>query len=473
MSVFVSFNEFRDRVDDAKAGHYRETIADALRRKPVRPALAATAVEPTDDVIEAEFAKMHAFVKTRNEHISNVKHTFLGPGNNFYDCVPFEEQPTYRAAKVKNLNPAIDHAKIKPLSLLRPAQIDPKAFQPVVYRVLPPLRRQLVDQFGKSLECPDGCVPLRRVTIDQLAALGKFEKFFRKSAPPIAFPYVVGSNGEIHHHAVCEDTTGGPYFGCSTWLNVWEVDPSPGVFSLSQLWLIGSVDPPANPLQYQTIESGWQTYTQMNGTPSPVLFVFYNPDGYGPRSGYLSNQQHLGFVQAPNSGWIIGDAMPQPYSTTNGDQRGNQMQWQIDDQGNWLLYFGPGGDEPPTLLGWFPAGLYDGGTLAKSGQILQFGGEVCSPDPGQVGYPNTGKMGSGLAPFLNADGTLNATDSFREAAFQKQIAVCTTAGAPMVPAQLRVATPDPHDVGYSAGQITNSASDDWGSFMFYGGAHSN
>jgi hypothetical protein len=462
MPDFMSFNEFVDRTASAKVEHHRETMAKALLPPAGANAgfLTAAVAVVSEDTIEAEFAKMKEYVLGMYKDVSDVKiqDTFLGPGGNFYDCIGFDQQPTYRAAKTAGYDLSAKPPALIPLA--GPAHANPTAFSPLVYPILPPLLRGLEDPFGNPLACPEGRVPLRRVTIAQMARLGKFENFFYKypSAPP--FAGTLGTT-EIHHHAVCNETSGGNYFTCSTWLNVWEVDPSPGVFSLSQLWLIGSTTAG----KVQTIESGWQTYPTLWGTSAPVLFVYYNPNGYDNTGGYLSNAQHFGFILAPGTGWIIGDAMPPPYSVTNGDQRGNQMQWQIDGQGNWWLFIGTG-NQSPTAVGYFPVGLYNNGTLAQSAQTLQFGGEACSQSPGTPTYPQTGKMGSGIPPFPNP------VDSFREVAFQKQMAVSLTFGSAMVPAKLQVLT-DSRDASYSATQITDSGSADWGSYMFFGGAQSN
>lgn len=265
---------------------------------------------------------------------------------------------------------------------------------------------------------------------------------------------------EIHHHAVCNETSGSNYVACSTWLNVWQVDPSPGVFSLSQLWLLGSATDGVT----QTIESGWQTFPALWGTSAPALFVYYNPHGYDASGGYVTNSANLGFVLSPGSGWIVGGAMPQPYSVMNGAQHGNQMQWQIDSAGNWWLFLGPGG-QAPTAVGSFPAGLYQNGTLTHSAQSLQFGGEVCSQNPGTSTYPQTGPMGSGIAPLPNP------ADSFGRVAFQKQLYASSSIGSAMPPAKLQVLT-DAKDAGYSATAVTASGSPEWDSYMFFGGSHS-
>lgn len=454
----ISFNEFVDRTASAKVEHHRETIAAALHRGAAMRGNFLTAPVPTaavahDDTIEAEFAKMKAHVMNLYKDVGNMaaQHTFLDDGGNFIDCVPFDQQPTYRAAKRAGY--ALPGAAPSPAKHGTGAG-GSGGFGPLVPAMLPHLRRGLVDALGKPMICPEGRVPLRRVTIAQMARLGNFERFFRKY--PVAAPFAgtIGST-EIHRHAVCGDTTGGSYFGCSTWLNLWQVDPSPGVFGLSQLWLIGQTDSGV-----QTIESGWQTFPTYWGTDAPVLFIFYNPDNYGPRSGYLNNpdtQGMFGFVQT-SSDWIIGGAMPPPYSSPDGEQYGCQMQWEIDTAGNWWLYLGPGGQDP-TALGYFPAGVYSNGPIAQSAQLAQFGGEVCSQAPGTASYPSTGKMGSGLPPFDNLK------DSFGEVAFQKQIAVKPDASGSMVPANLQVNF-DPRDANYKAAAGNTSA---WGSFMFFGG----
>lgn len=495
MPDFVSFNEFVDRTAAAKVEHHRENIAAGLRSPSSaaaghRPGAARALTGPKikDDMIESEFAKMKDYVLTRYAKIKGVetKDTFLNTDGSFVDCVPTDEQPAIRAAKEAGYD--IPDAPPAPtMAAATPAKAKALAgFRPLVSGMLPPLRRGLVDAFGKPMACPEDRVPLRRITISQMAQLGSFDRFFRKYPVPAAkgrkpaagravkprgkggarkaagtvsnavFPFAgtVGQS-EIHRHAVCQTSGGGNFFGCSTWLNIWQVDSSPGVFNLSQLWILGQTSGG----RMQTIESGWQNYPGFWGTNAPALFVFYNPNGYDPAtSGYGTNPQHLGFIQK-SSDWVLGAAMPPPYSSPDGDQRGYQMQWEIDAQGTWWLYMGTG-ETPPEAIGCFPGGLYQGGTLARSAQTIQFGGEVCSQPPGQAGYPNTGKMGSGLKPFAEA------ADSFREVCFHKQIRVKQQSNGSMTAADIQVPPFNPRDSDYAA-SVGSSA--DWGSFLFFGG----
>jgi hypothetical protein len=469
MPVLVSLEEFVDQIDATKFEHHRNTIKAALsrlgRRNAAYASNRASEIDIKDETVEEHFERMKHYARGRYLGVRGDPYKFMLEDGSVYDCVAYEEQPTYVAARDRNFGlPAKPPA---PSQLAPPDRTDPNKFGPTVLSPVPPLLSGGEDRFGNKIKCPERHVPLRRLTVAKMAQLGEFDNFFRKDSPEP--PYIVDALGGVHHHAVCNEVSGTAstpveYFGCSTSLNVWKVDPSPGAFSLSQLWLRGSA---GNAIQ--TIESGWSTYPSMWGT-SPILFVYYNPNGYDRSGGYISqggyigNSDHIGFIPYPDSGWILLGPIPQPYSAKDSDQYAIRMQWEIDDQGNWWCYLGVG-DQPPTPLGHFPAEAYQNGTLAKSAQELQFGGEVSSRFPGEPGYYATGPMGTGTAPLQSPD------DSYREVAFQKQLAVQLKLRDSLVPAKLQVLA-DPHDIGYSATatQATDSGSATWGSYMFFGGS---
>src|ERR1700721_3954219 len=108
MPDLISFNEFVAETASAQVEHPRETIAAALLRPSVHNAgfLQPVAAVAADDAIEAEFTKMKNYVLTKYKDITDVKinHSFLGPGGNSFDCVPYEQQPTYQAAKKAGYN---------------------------------------------------------------------------------------------------------------------------------------------------------------------------------------------------------------------------------------------------------------------------------------------------------------------------------------------------------------------------------
>src|SRR5258707_899989 len=59
-------------------------------------------------------------------------------------------------------------------------QGDGMPFGPESAGVVPTLRRGIRDLFGNPLACPEGRVPIRRITLSQLSRFGKLENFFRK-----------------------------------------------------------------------------------------------------------------------------------------------------------------------------------------------------------------------------------------------------------------------------------------------------
>jgi hypothetical protein len=329
------------------------------------------------------------------------------------------------------------------------------------------------------MACPEGRVPFRRITLAQMARFGKFEDFFAKgvgapmaartkggkpaakkgaarkprprgrrvAAAPAIPPQLVGSQGEIHRHAICQ-VDGGPFVGCSAWFNTWDTDPTPGVFNLSQLWLVTQVGQ-----KPYTIESGWQVYPGQWSTRLPVIFVFYNPDGYRERSGYFTNQSGEGFIQY-SSDWPLGTALSD-FSTVGGTQYGFQMQWELDAKGNWWLSLGSDASNL-QVVGSFPASAYANTPLAQRASALQFGGEVCSASPSTA----TGPMGSGLNP------TSPPSAGFGRVAFQKLLAVQTDVGGSMQQAQVQ-----PRDTGDVPNyELAIGTSQSWGSYHFFGGA---
>ena len=90
---------------------------------------------------------------------------------------------------------------------------------------------------------------------------------------------------------------------------------------------------------------------------------------------------------------------------------------------------------------------------------------MCSVYPGTPTYPKTGPMGSGIPP------SASASNDFGRVAFQKQMFVVGS-GPNAFWANLQVLT-DTRDAAYSATQVSNSGSAEWGSYMFFGGPNSN
>jgi hypothetical protein len=477
MADFVSFPEFFDRTSDARFEHVRDAIEAGIaqgRRNDRRLELAGGQVEPEVNRPDprAEFDKMKAFVLERYRDVT-AAHSFMDAGGNFVDCIPFESQATVRMSRAAGSKILTEAPPASP-----PEGDDGAAAQGfgAEARVIdPPLGQGGVDVFGHELTCPEGTVPQRRVTLAQFARLGTFDRFFRKrhgrslpaAGAPMAPVPAASPDSFFHQHAYAA-TAPASYVGCTSYLNLWAQDPSPGTMNLSQHWLIGPVAGSDYP---HTIEGGWQVSPTVYGTAHPVLFVYYNPDGYGTqsapgqsRSGYGMNQFHQGFIAFPNATWVTFSALTnngpaasfRGISTPGGPQLGFYMQWQRNADGYWILYCG---SSKANLqgVGYFPPDCYAGTAIASSAANVEFGGEVA----GLSGQQGMIPMGSGLVP------TNPATDGFGRVAFQKEVSVLTTVGSAMTSASL---TPQQPDLPSYRCLVGTSPNPNWGSYLFYGGS---
>jgi hypothetical protein len=499
MPDFMSFNEFIDHTNDARVGHHIETLRAGLTRLGMGPAkttrrrkAASARVAIKDDVAEKEFEQMKRYVLDFYRGV-RATHTFMDSAGNFIDCVPFEQQPSVRAEREAGRNVAFTSRA--PTLYEHRRRGDPMKFGPDVSPINSPLRRGLRDVFGNRRACPEGSVPMRRVTLARLAWHGKLEAFFHKAPPggdyllkrgrggrakagktaqgsaarfgkasktsgmpaPVMQAYNnVAPDGSIHPHAICQ--TEGDFTGCFTWLNIWRVSAVPNGFNLSQLWILGDRAEPRSPAGMPaTIESGWQTFNN----ELPHLFVYYNPDGYGSGASYAPNR---GFVQKSNAWHPGGHLDPDQVSTLNGPQHGLQMQWERDDDGTWHLYVGYDNEDAHDLdeVGCFPAQAYQNTGLSRSGAVLQFGGECASGkgDPQR----RTGNMGSGQAPSGDPDA------DWKKVAFQMHIAVKSNGGDSWDdPEDLHLASRPDGAPNYMASKPDKT--EGWGRYFFFGGDH--
>ena len=521
MADFVSFNEFVDRLDKAKAENYLDSawshqqFAIGAAAGGLAGALSATAEQlpppaellpPPKEVVEPfeeEFEKMKKYLIGRYKHISRSWHTFMDRNGNFVDCVPFNELPTVRAAKkagIKVVDKAPDPTRdVTPVRAARKGG-GTSRFLPAP--VMPPLLRGQRDQFGHPVDCPEGMVPLPRTTLSHMARCWTFDRYFQKFPVPVVaktrrktatrsavkgkgsrskktssksrgpVPPAFGQPQDGRHlYARCQVTSPkGPYYGCSTGLNLWRPVAPPGAMSLSQLWMVGDQLQTAKGPQYQTVESGWIVYPDFPPSgglgDDPVLWVFFNPDGYGDRAGYMENRRHEGFIQFPDTGWVFMAGGHLPLSTRGGNQFAVQMLWQLQDNdkdGNgrgWYLYLGTNlGDV--HKVGYIPIQYYESTMLADSAQQVAYGGEV-GPDY-QYGPPYAGEMGSGQRPRATL------SECFGDVAFQQQMYVLTDSSEDGVynPIPLTGLWPDVvDDPPYDLKLFTAS---DGNVFMFFGG----
>jgi hypothetical protein len=391
--------------------------------------------------------EMHSHLVRHYSGVDAV-HSFSDENGSVFDCIPVEQQPALRqqgAAARPATPPDLPPASPDTRAAARAPAVD----RPTEHVVQLHPDRQ--DQYGNVMHAPGGTIPMRRLTMGNLARFETLRHFFQKSpfgsarpprtygpaspaspqggaAPPAA---AVAQTHRWAHAAQSVANLGGHSF-----INVW--DPPIGgdqVFSLAQHWYVaGSGD------ALQTAEVGWQVYPQMYGNTKPAFFIYWTADNYKSLGCY--NLNCPAFVQTNNS-WAIGGALS-PWSTPGGEQQEIEVSFFLS-QGNWWLYLG--GGAAANAIGYYPGSLYGNGAMASGAAEIDYGGEVV----GTTSFPSMG-------------GAAFADQGFRQAAYHRDIRYFPAAGG-NVPAVLTAAAASP--ACYTA--VVSQFDPDWNATLFFGG----
>ncbi|KAG5536939.1 hypothetical protein RHGRI_024389 [Rhododendron griersonianum] len=344
------------------------------------------------------------------------------PDGDVIDCV------------LSHLQPAFDHPQLKGQKPLEAPEI-PKANNSTeaATEVF-----QLWTHSGES--CPEGTIPIRRITEKDVSRADSVEKFGRKLRRGVRRDTMSSD----HEHAVAF-VNGEQYYGAKASLNVW----APRVtdqfeFSLSQLWVISGTF--GNDLN--TIEAGWQASLRFQVSPElygdnyPRFFTYWTTDAYQATGCY--NLLCSGFVQTNNK-IAIGAAIS-PRSSYNGRQFDiGIMVWKDPKHGHWWLQFGSG-----LLVGYWPNLLFS--HLRGHASMIQFGGEIVNT--GSRGYHTSTQMGSGSF----------ADDGFRKASYFRNLQVVDWDNNLLPMSNLHLLADHPNCYDIKAGR--NNV---WGDYFYYGG----
>lgn len=125
---------------------------------------------------ERAFEQMRQHILDLYEGVT-VSHSYVDPDGAVFDCVPVAQQPSAR--DTDNIatpppGPPPSHA-----SAAASEQPDQSGLANVHQR----------DNFGNDLSCPSGTIPMRRLTLEDLARFATLKEFFQKGpgtkqAPP-------------------------------------------------------------------------------------------------------------------------------------------------------------------------------------------------------------------------------------------------------------------------------------------------
>ncbi|XP_027331039.1 uncharacterized protein LOC113846697 [Abrus precatorius] len=341
--------------------------------------------------------------------------TIKSPDGDLIDCVLSHQQP------------AFDHPQLKGQRPLDPPE-RPKGHsnEETVIESF-----QLWTDSGEA--CPEGTVPIRRTTEEDILRASSIRGFGRK-------PRHVrrDSTGTGHEHAVVF-VNGDQYYGAKASINVWTPSVTdPYEFSLSQIWVIaGSFGNDLN-----TIEAGWQVSPELYGDNYPRFFTYWTTDAYQATGCY--NLLCSGFIQT-NNRIAIGAAIS-PRSIYNGRQFDiGLMVWKDPKHGHWWLEFGSG-----LLVGYWPANLFS--HLRNHASMLQFGGEIVNSR--SRGYHTGTQMGSGHF----------AEEGFRKAAYFRNLQVVDWDNNLLPLANIHQLAD--HSNCYDIRMGSNNV---WGTYFYYGG----
>ncbi|HTG34077.1 MAG TPA: neprosin family prolyl endopeptidase [Thermoanaerobaculia bacterium] len=410
---FVSFQQFLQEVRIARS----ETFESAQGMKAQS---------------KVEFGKMRQHILSLYAGV-DVAHSFL-LDDQVFDCVPVAQQPSVRQLGLDKVELEAPSPTL-PDSAQNPSEPNVGSDSP--------LTQGLQDAFGNAVNCAEGTIPFRRVTLQEMTRFRTLEEFLHKIPDEKGLPgdeapkTPVASHKYAHAYQVVKN------YGGNSWLSLWSpgVDTTLGqVFSLSQHWYAGG-----SGKKTQTVEGGWQVYPAKYGTSKAALFIYWTADNYTKTGCY--NLDCAGFVQT-NSNWALGGTWTN-YSTRGGPQFSFQMQWNLIDGRWWLFLQGSGNFE---AVGYYPASLYRGGRLAHFADRVDYGGET-------VGTTRWSPMGSGA--FASAGSG--------QAAYQSRIFYIKT---PTIPdggawTSLKVAQPSPSCYRLIFAPFSGTNTD--GSYFYFGG----
>jgi hypothetical protein len=362
---------------------------------------------------ESRVAHEDAFSEMR-EHVLGLyegveaPQSFMDETGTVYDCIPIEQQPSLRGTPESVPTPP-DLPPLAPQSVARAAaaqgELDERRDNPADTTLGP----DQVDSFGNVMNCPEGTIPMRRVTLEDLTRFGTLQDFFRKAPRAVTPPprpdepaTVPATHRWAHAYQIVDNGGGHSY------LNLWQ--PGIGanqIFSLSQHWYTAG-----SGTGLQTLECGWQVYPAFYGDARPHLFTYWTADGYNSTGCY--NLTCSAFVQTSSTfapGMAVG-----PISVSGGAQYSMELAYWLTGGRWWLYYNGTSGS---NAIGYYPVTLYAGGPLATKATEIDYGGET-------VGTTSFPPMGSG--EFASA--------GWQHAAYQRTIGYWPPPGGAMINASL-------------------------------------
>jgi hypothetical protein len=428
--------------------------------EPTPPADQASLDEPGEHPVAdaAELSRMQQHIDSLYEQ-SDVVHRFTTASGDAIDCVDIRRQPSLRRPEMRGHT-----LEMAPRTI--PAE-------PAARVVVPPVddgnaaRRPLAaeqevvlhggyDATGAERRCPEGSVPVLRLTLATMKSFRTLEDFHRK-APLHLDPGAVARESELDarpgqgqpglaaarygasaYHQYAHAGRSVKNMGAEAYLNLWSPHTSSSSeFSLSQIWVTRGTGS-----WLESVEAGWQVFRGLYGDDNARLFIY----SFSHRIGSCYNLTCSGFVQTDNT-VVLGGKFTS-YSTTDGQQLDLQLMWYKDGaDGHWWLRCGT------TWVGYYPRTRFDSAGLADHADRVDFGGEII--DASGYNVHTQTDMGSGAY----------ADQGWQKAAYQRNIRYLDTSSAYQDAPGLTASNTDPWCYNI---QLSNGAGA-WGTYFYFGG----
>ena len=416
--------------------------ASADTEKPVSPQPAPPIQTPT------ELQRMKDYIKNRIDPTTITKSLRTTEGRQV-DCVAIEKQPALQ-------NPALKG------HVVQRAPHSPVAFN-IENRNAPPIESmtEVLYEFdpangklGAISRCPNGTVPIRSVTLEDVRRFPTLRDYFAKepwtSPKTTALPFGRDPeplrNGPTDNHQYAHAYRYVQNWGAQANINIW----SPGIelnteFSLAQIWVVGGTGG-----GLQTLEVGVQKYHNLYNDDRTHLFIYSTQDGY-QHTGCYNNSCH-DFIQVSST--LYPGTYFNTVSTYNGTQYEINVHWFKDmDGGAWWL------NVQGQWVGYYPRTLYNTAGVQNNAAEIDYGGEII--DNRNLGLHTSTDMGSGHFPgewYKKAAYIRLLKYNYKTTTNPNTVWSTESTGLTMTRSDALC-----YDIQYYSGDAN------WGSYMFYGG----
>src|SRR4051794_15507655 len=160
----------------------------------------------------AAFTEMRQHVLRMYDGV-HVHHSYV-LDSEYFDCVPIMEQPSVRLLGLKKVNTA-------PPQAARSVQGEPGSATDAE----PAMQTGLVvkvDQFGNSIPCESGTIPMRRITLEELTKFSNLREFFQKEPGKAGqSPFKEGYGRAAASHKYAHAYQNIANHGGASYLNLW------------------------------------------------------------------------------------------------------------------------------------------------------------------------------------------------------------------------------------------------------------